>query len=74
MYTLIDIPTYYIRTYFFNYVQYYREYLLYIFRCSGAAQGRREAMDEDGEDHQGRAQTRPTTNTLMPPWMVRHLN
>ncbi|KAK9924850.1 hypothetical protein M0R45_033198 [Rubus argutus] len=48
--------------------------LLSSLTIGGAVQGRRQAMDEDGEDHQGRAQTRPTTNTMMPPWMVRHLN
>ncbi|PRQ53293.1 putative transcription factor MADS-MIKC family [Rosa chinensis] len=48
--------------------------LLSSLTIGGAFQGRGDAMDEDAEDHQGSAQTRPASNTLMPPWMVRHLN
>nr|ABB59991.1 MADS-box protein [Geum rupestre] len=40
----------------------------------GAFLDRRNAMDEDSDDQQGRAQTRPVSNTGMPLWMVRGLN
>ncbi|KAL6143645.1 hypothetical protein ACLB2K_054340 [Fragaria x ananassa] len=48
--------------------------LLSSLTIGGDFQGRRDAMDEDVRDYQGRAETQPASSTVMPPWMVRHLN
>ncbi|KAL6135483.1 hypothetical protein ACLB2K_067711 [Fragaria x ananassa] len=48
--------------------------LLSSLTIGGNFQGRRDAMDEDVRDHQGRAETQPASSTVMPPWMVHHLN